>query len=75
MYGLCGRSTCSVLLVFLHVVFVKNKVDKTRQIGVLICCREEFIRPICRSAQKRLFMGKVLWQVDRLVKVFKRSAS
>ena len=75
MLGWCWRATCSVWLVFLLKFFAENKVEKIRQIGALICCREEFIRPICRGAQKRLFMYSVLWLVDRLAKVFKRSAS
>ena len=57
------------------VFLLKNKADKIRQIGALKCVGMNLSDLYAEVAQVGLFKGKTLWLVDRLVKVFKRSAS
>ena len=57
------------------VFLLENKADKIRQIGALKCVGMNLSDLYAEVAQVGLFKGKTLWLVDRLVKVFKRSAS
>ena len=57
------------------VFLLKNKADKIRQIGALKCVGMNLSDLYAEVAQVGLFKEKTLWLVDRLVKVFKRSAS
>ena len=57
------------------VFLLENKADKIRHVCAVKCVGMDLSDLYAVVAQVGLFKEKTLWLVDRLVKVFKRSAS